>query len=111
MMLSIVSVLLLLCSCSAFTVQTPVTGFATQVRQPTCLSESASDGDSDDAKVVLVTGSARGLGKAIALEIGKARQKVVINYVSDSSKESADEIVKEIEELGGQALAIQADSE
>eukprot|EP00522_Entomoneis_paludosa_P009029 CAMPEP_0172455006 /NCGR_PEP_ID=MMETSP1065-20121228/11818_1 /TAXON_ID=265537 /ORGANISM="Amphiprora paludosa, Strain CCMP125" /LENGTH=296 /DNA_ID=CAMNT_0013207437 /DNA_START=53 /DNA_END=943 /DNA_ORIENTATION=- len=110
MMLSIVSVLLLLCSCSAFTVQTPVTGFATQVRQPTCLSESASDGDSDDAKVVLVTGSARGLGKAIALEIGKARQKVVINYVSDSSKESADEIVKEIEELGGQALAIQADT-
>lgn len=65
----------------------------------------------DDAKVVLVTGSSRGLGKAIALDIGKAGQKVVVNYVSDSSKESADEVVKEIKAAGGDAVAIQADSE
>ncbi len=65
----------------------------------------------DDAKVVLVTGSSRGLGKAIALDIGKAGQKVVINYVSDSSKESAEEVVKEIKASGGDAVAIQADSE
>ena len=64
----------------------------------------------DDAKVVLVTGSSRGLGKAIALEMGKEGQKVVINYVSDGSKESADATVEEIKALGGDAVAIQADS-
>jgi short chain dehydrogenase len=63
-----------------------------------------------DAKVVLVTGSSRGLGKAVALEMGKHGQKVVINYVSDSSKASADEVVSEIVALGGDAIAVQADS-
>jgi short chain dehydrogenase len=63
-----------------------------------------------DAKVCLVTGSSRGLGKAIALELGKCGQKVVINYVSDSSKESAEAAVTEIKALGGDALAVQADS-
>lgn len=65
----------------------------------------------DDAKVVLVTGSSRGLGKAIALDLGKAGQKVVVNYVSESSKDSADETVAEIKAAGGDAVAIQADSE
>lgn len=64
----------------------------------------------DDAKVILVTGSSRGLGKSIALELGKAGQKVVVNYVSDSSKESADATVEEIKSLGGDAIAVQADS-
>ena len=64
----------------------------------------------DDAKVCLVTGSSRGLGKAVALELGKAGQKVVINYVSDGSKESAEATVAEIQALGGEAVAIQADS-
>jgi 3-oxoacyl-[acyl-carrier protein] reductase len=64
----------------------------------------------DDAKVVLVTGSSRGLGKAIALDLGKAGQKVIINYVSDGSKEGADAAVEEIKSLGGDAIAIQADS-
>ena len=64
----------------------------------------------DDAKVCLVTGSSRGLGKAIALELGKAGQKVVVNYVSDGSKESADNLVSEIKQLGGDAVAIKADS-
>jgi len=64
----------------------------------------------DDAKVVLVTGSSRGLGKAIALDIGKAGQKVVINYVSDGSKESAESVVEEIKAAGGDAVAVQADS-
>ena len=64
----------------------------------------------DDAKVCLVTGSSRGLGKSIALELGKAGQKVVVNYVSDSSKKSADATVAEIKALGGDAIAVQADS-
>lgn len=64
----------------------------------------------DDAKVVLVTGSSRGLGKAIALEMGKAGQKVVVNYVSDGSKEGAEATCEEIKALGGDAIAVQADS-
>lgn len=65
----------------------------------------------EDAKVILVTGSSRGLGKSIALDLGKHGQKVVINYVSDGSKEAADATVSEIKELGGDAVAIKADSE
>jgi len=64
----------------------------------------------DNAKVILVTGSSRGLGKAIALELGKEGQKVIVNYISDGSKEQADETVAEIKGLGGDAFAIQADS-
>jgi short chain dehydrogenase len=64
-----------------------------------------------DAKVIMVTGSSRGLGKAVALEVGKHGQKVVINYVSDSSKAAAEAVVEEIKSLGGDALAVQADSE
>jgi hypothetical protein len=64
----------------------------------------------EDAKVCLVTGSSRGLGKAIALELGKAGQKVVVNYVSESSHANADQTVEEIKALGGDAIAIQCDS-
>jgi hypothetical protein len=63
----------------------------------------------DDPKVVLVTGSSRGLGKSIALDIGSQGHKIVVNYVSDSSKESADQTVQEIKAAGGDAVAIQAD--
>eukprot|EP00980_Cylindrotheca_fusiformis_P028727 scaffold22640_cov138-Cylindrotheca_fusiformis.AAC.8 len=64
----------------------------------------------DDAKVILVTGSSRGLGKAIALELGKEGQKVIVNYVSDGSKDSAAETVEQIKAAGGDAIAVQADS-
>jgi 3-oxoacyl-[acyl-carrier protein] reductase len=63
-----------------------------------------------DAKVCVVTGSSRGLGKAIALELGKHGQKVVINYVSEGSKGAADDTVREIMAMGGDAMAVQADS-
>mmetsp|Transcript_42849 Transcript_42849/g.63570 ORF Transcript_42849/g.63570 Transcript_42849/m.63570 type:complete len:304 (-) Transcript_42849:242-1153(-) len=64
----------------------------------------------DDAKVCLVTGSSRGLGKSIALDLGKRGQKVVINYVSDGSKEAAEQTIQEIKDLGGDAIAVQADT-
>jgi short chain dehydrogenase len=64
----------------------------------------------DDAKVILVTGSSRGLGKSIALDLGSHGQKVVVNYVSDNSKASAEATVEEIKALGGDAIAVQADS-
>lgn len=83
----------------------PATPLAFAPRQSSSMQMVA-----DDAKVCLVTGSSRGLGKAIALELGKAGQKVVINYVSDGSKESADATVEEVKALGGDAIAVQADS-
>jgi short chain dehydrogenase len=64
----------------------------------------------EDAKVILVTGSSRGLGKSIALDLGKHGQKVVVNYVSDNSKAGAEATVAEIKALGGDAIAVQADS-
>jgi len=60
----------------------------------------------DDAKVCLVTGASRGLGRAIALEFGKAGQKVIVNYAA--SEGPALEVVEEIKALGGDAVAIQA---
>lgn len=64
----------------------------------------------DDAKVILVTGSSRGLGRSIALDLGSHGQKVVVNYVSEGSKAGAEATVAEIKQLGGDAIAVQADS-
>lgn len=57
-------------------------------------------------KTVLVTGSSRGLGKAIALEFAAKGAKLVINY--RASVNEAKEVVKEIEEKGGEVLLVQA---
>ncbi len=57
--------------------------------------------------VVVVTGASRGLGRAIAEELGRGGAKVVVNY--SRSKEPADELVSELSEAGGEAVAIQAD--
>lgn len=58
-------------------------------------------------KVAIVTGGSRGIGSAIALELAKNGVKVVINYNSNSA--AADKMVAEIEEIGGEAYAVQAD--
>ena len=60
----------------------------------------------DDAKVCLVTGASRGLGAAIAIELGKAGQKVVVNYAG--SKDKAEEVVEAVKAAGGDAIAVQA---
>jgi len=61
----------------------------------------------EDAKVVLVTGASRGLGAAIAKEIGSHGHKIVVNYAGSEAK--ALEVVEEIKKLGGDAIAVQAD--
>ncbi|TVY82992.1 Short chain dehydrogenase mdpC [Lachnellula suecica] len=58
-------------------------------------------------KVALVTGSGRGIGHGIALELGQRGASVVVNYAK--TKEGAESLVKKIEEGGSQAIAIQAD--
>ena len=58
-----------------------------------------------EKKIAVVTGGARGIGKAIALELAKAGNFVVINY--NGSEEKARETKAEIEAAGGQADILQ----
>ncbi len=57
--------------------------------------------------VVVVTGASRGLGAAIAEEMGSNGAHVVVNY--SRSKEPAEELVGKIEGNGSRAIAVQAD--
>lgn len=59
-----------------------------------------------EGKVALVTGSASGIGKAIAILFAKEGASVVI---SDFNENGALEVVKEIEANGGKAEAVVAD--
>ncbi|WP_435165049.1 SDR family oxidoreductase [Paenibacillus glycanilyticus] len=55
-------------------------------------------------KVAIVTGASRGIGRQIAIQLGEAGAKVVVNY--SSNEEKANEVVQLIEQAGGQAAAI-----
>ena len=55
-------------------------------------------------KTVFVTGASRGIGKSIALELGKDYQ-VIVGF--GNSKDKAEEVVEEIKKLGGESLAVQ----
>ena len=55
-------------------------------------------------KTVFVTGASRGIGKSIALELGK-NFKVVVGF--SNSEDMAIEVVEEINNSGGDALSIQ----
>ncbi|HHC09187.1 MAG TPA: 3-oxoacyl-[acyl-carrier-protein] reductase [Actinobacteria bacterium] len=59
------------------------------------------------SRVVLVTGGSRGIGRAIAIEFGRRGHAVAVNYAARA--EAAEEVVAEIEDLGGRALAVRAD--
>ena len=56
-----------------------------------------------EGKVAIVTGGSRGIGRAIALELGRAGATVIVNYHSNAT--AADEVVAEL----GRGQAIQAD--
>ncbi|HHV63555.1 MAG TPA: 3-oxoacyl-[acyl-carrier-protein] reductase [Peptococcaceae bacterium] len=58
-------------------------------------------------KTALITGASRGIGKAIALKLASEGANVVLNYVHNEA--AAAEIVGQIENAGGQALAVKAD--
>ena len=56
-------------------------------------------------KVTLVTGASRGIGRQIALTLGREGAAVIVNYNGSAAK--AEEVVKEIEAAGGKAEAVQ----
>ena len=58
-------------------------------------------------KSAVVTGASRGIGQAIAVELGKRGAKVVVNYAKDA--DGANTTVQKIQGAGGEAKAIQAD--
>ena len=58
-------------------------------------------------QVALVTGGDSGIGRAICIAFAAAGAKVVVNY--NSSQDKADEVVRQIQQAGGQALAVQCD--
>ncbi|MGM0471194.1 MAG: 3-oxoacyl-[acyl-carrier-protein] reductase [Bacillota bacterium] len=59
-------------------------------------------------QVAVVTGSSRGIGRAIALAYAQAGAKVAVNYPVEAEAENAEKVVSEIEDLGAEAVAIQA---
>jgi tetrahydroxynaphthalene reductase len=59
-----------------------------------------------EGKVALVTGSGRGIGREMALELARRGAKVVVNYANSS--QGADKVVAEIKMLGSDAVAIKA---
>ena len=58
-------------------------------------------------KVALITGSSRGIGRAIALRFAQEGANVVVNYLS--SEKEALAVVKEIKKIGSDAIAIRCD--
>src|SRR5688572_13171436 len=64
-------------------------------------------------KVVFITGASRGIGREIAIRCARDGAKVVIAAKTDKPHPSLEgtihTVAKEVEEAGGQALAIQLD--
>lgn len=58
-------------------------------------------------KVALVTGGSRGIGRAVALKLGRMGANVAVNYAKNEGQ--AEQVVQELAPKGVQAIAIQAD--
>ena len=58
-------------------------------------------------KVAVVTGSSRGIGKAIALKLASLGAKVVVNYLTSGAE--AAKVAEAIQSQGGEAMMVKAD--
>src|SRR5581483_8655338 len=57
--------------------------------------------------VALITGGSRGIGRAIAVRLARDGFAVTVNY--HSNRQAAEEVIREIKEASGAAIAVQAD--
>jgi len=57
-------------------------------------------------KIVFVTGSARRVGRAIALEFARQGANLVIHHASRSSADDAQSAAAEVRQMGGEALVV-----
>ncbi|CRK11425.1 Trihydroxynaphthalene reductase PfmaI like protein [Verticillium longisporum] len=76
-------------------------GFYNRIPGPLGLASASLEG-----KVALVTGAGRGIGREMAMELGRRGAKVIVNYANSS--ESAEEVVQAIKKSGSDAVAIKA---
>ncbi len=60
-----------------------------------------------EGKVALITGASRGIGRACALEMARAGASIAVNY--RSHPDEAAEVVRAVQAMGGQAVAIGCD--
>lgn len=60
-------------------------------------------------KVAIVTGGARDIGRAVSIKLAQCGAKVVVNYRNADAPKNANETVRQIESLGGKAVAIAGD--
>jgi 3-oxoacyl-[acyl-carrier protein] reductase len=60
-----------------------------------------------EGKVAIVTGSSRGIGRAIALRLGRDGARVVVTYVGN--RERAEEVVEAIRAARSDAVAVRTD--
>ena len=58
-------------------------------------------------RIAVVTGGSRGIGRAIALELGQRGATVIVNY--NKSADAANEVVEAVKAAGGDGMAVQAD--
>src|SRR5437868_8632715 len=60
-----------------------------------------------ERKVLLISGGARGIGRAVGIQMAGEGWDVALSYLT--SDDAAEQTQKEIENAGGRALAIRAD--
>ncbi len=60
-----------------------------------------------DGKVALITGAARGIGRAIALTLGEAGANVIVDD-RDKALQEAEEVAEEIRKMGRKSAAVAA---
>lgn len=62
-----------------------------------------------EGKVAFVTGASGGIGKSVAVRLGREGAAVGVNHLSETDREGAEKAVREITDSGGAATAIQGD--
>jgi len=77
-----------------------------KVRVPEAATKGTSAMD-DSAKVAIVTGGSRGVGRAAAERLAISGWRIVVNYRTDRA--GADACVESVTKTGGAALAVEAD--